>query len=234
MLTSMERVLPPEYRGWQAHEQGLRRLSTPELIEEIQDGPPDRRLAAISVIDLADVPRATVEDWIRTLPEPEANELAGAIPAQRPHATIADDRRWAELARLGYDSRRLPTFLVMLFSSVEAMEAKNPAAAAELWGELADWVTRVYREATAAGDNEAREDLLLFVFENYLDRAPLFRSFVDLIEHDTELALRVSANPAVFVAGLSLAQQRECLEAAANAGGLAFNVAWRALHEPGI
>lgn len=230
----MERILPPEYRGWHAHEQELRRLSTPELIEEIQDGAPDRRLAAIAVIDLADVPRATIEDWVRTLPDAEANELAGAIPAQRAHATASDDRRWAEIARIGYESRRLPTFLVMLFSSVEAMEAKDPDAGAAYWDELAGWVAGLYRESVATADSDALEDLLLFVFENYLDRAPLFEAFVDLIRSDVELALRVSANPAVFLSGLELAQQRRCLEAAELAGGLALTVSWRALHEPGV
>src|SRR5690606_39289891 len=36
-------------------------------------------------------------------PDAEANELAGAIPAQRPHASCADDLRWVEVARLGYE-----------------------------------------------------------------------------------------------------------------------------------
>lgn len=230
----MARILPPEYRGWDAHEQALRRLSTPELIEEVLDGPPDRRLAAISVIDLGDVPRSTIEDWIRTLPDPEANELAGAIPAQRIHASIDDDRRWADLSRLGYECRRLPTFLVMLLASAEAIEAKDAAAGEALWDDLAPWVAGLYRDFTAAADNDAREDLLLFVFENYLDRAPLFQAFIALLTEDSELALRVSANPAVFIVGLPLKEQRECLEAAERGGGLDFNVAWQALHEPGV
>lgn len=234
ILSLVERILPAEYQGWGAHEQALRRLSTPELIEEILDGPPDRRLAAISVIDLADVPRATIEDWIRTLPDPEANELAGAIPAQRVHASVAEDQRWVDLSRLGYEFRRLPTFLVMLLSSVEAVEAKDLTEAMILWDDLAPWVAGIYREATAAEDNDVREDLLLFVFENYLDRPPLFRAFLELLEGDRELALRVSANPAVFIVGLPLKDQRECLEAAERGGGLDFNVAWQALHEPGV
>src|SRR5438552_18120178 len=62
----MERRLPPEYAGWQKNEAAFRRLRTPELVVEIQDGSPDRRLAALSVIDLAEVAQSTVEDWIRT------------------------------------------------------------------------------------------------------------------------------------------------------------------------
>ncbi len=61
----MERRLPPEYAGWQGHEPALRRMSTPELVAEIQDGPPDRRLAALSVIDLAGVDQRVIEDWVR-------------------------------------------------------------------------------------------------------------------------------------------------------------------------
>jgi len=91
----MERRLPEQYAGWQVHEPALRRMTTPELVVEIQDGPPDRRLAALSVIDLGAVEPRIVEDWIRTLPDAEANELAGAIPAQRPHGTCAEDARWS-------------------------------------------------------------------------------------------------------------------------------------------
>ena len=69
-------------------------MSTPDLVAEVQDGRPDRRLAALSVIDLAGVPPEVVEDWIRTLPDAEANELAGAIPVQRAHASCAEDVRW--------------------------------------------------------------------------------------------------------------------------------------------
>ena len=113
----MERRLPAEYTGWQDHESAFRRMTTPELVHEIQDGSPERRLAALSVIDLSEVAPPTIEDWIRTLPDAEANELAGAIPAQRPHASCEEDVRWVDVARLGYEQRRLPTFLVMLFSS---------------------------------------------------------------------------------------------------------------------
>jgi hypothetical protein len=66
----VERKLPPQYQGWQAHEQALRRMNTLELIAEVQDGPPDRRLAALSVIDLSEVDQSQIEDWIRVLPTP--------------------------------------------------------------------------------------------------------------------------------------------------------------------
>lgn len=233
MLTTVERNLPPEYAGWQKHESELRRLSTPELVEEIQDGAPDRRLAAISVIDLDNVSRDTIEDWIRTLPEPEANELAGAIPAQRIHATTEDDLRWVQVSQLGFERRRLPTFLVMLFSSLEAIEARDPASAAQTWQDVAEWVAATHRQLVAEGDREAIGDLSLFVFENYLDREPLFEAFAALLREDEELARNVSANPAVFLLGLPLAQQKTALEAAQQGGGLEFDTAWRALHESG-
>jgi hypothetical protein len=234
MLTSVDRKLPPEYAGWERHEPELRRMSTPELIEEIQDGPPDRRLAAISVIDRAEVAQETVADWIRTLPDAEANELAGAIPAQRLHAAIDDDIRWIDLARMGYERRRLPTFLVMLFHSVEALEARDPEAATRVWQGLATWAGREYRRFAAEGDDESVDDLLLFVFENYIDREALFHVFTELLGEHAELALRVSANPAMFLAGLSLERQRLSLEIAAASGGLPFDSAWRSLHQPGL
>lgn len=209
-------------------------MTTPELIEEILDGPPDRRVAAISVIDLGEVPQDMVEDWIRTLPDTEAHELAGAIPAQRYHATVEDDLRWVRTALLGYERRQLATFLVMLFSSVEAIESKDPAASATLWTELAPWVAAQYRAGSAANNEDIAEDLGLFVFENYLDRPALLTAFIELVREDRELAMRVSANPAVYLTGIPLDRQRETLLAAEEAGGLAMEVSWRALHEPTI
>src|SRR5688500_20129497 len=94
-----QRRLPPEYSGWQKHEAAFRRLSTPELVQEVQDGSPERRLAALSVIDLAEVSLPTIEDWIRTLPDAEANELAGAIPVQRPQIGRASCRERVASAR---------------------------------------------------------------------------------------------------------------------------------------
>ena len=129
----MKRRLPPEYDGWQDHESAFRRMTTPELVQEIQDGSPERRLAALSVIDLAGVAPPTIEDWIRTLPDAEANELAGAIPVQRAHAGCAEDVRWIGVARLGYEQRRLPTFLVMLFSSLEALDSRGCSEAPGEW-----------------------------------------------------------------------------------------------------
>lgn len=209
-------------------------MTTPELIEEILDGPPDRRVAAISVIDLGDVPQDMVEDWIRTLPDTEAHELAGAIPAQRYHASVEDDLRWVRTARLGYERRQLATFLVMLFSSVEAIESKDPAAGETLWAELAPWVAAQYRSGVAEQSDDVTEDLGLFVFENYLDRPALLTAFIELVRENRDLALRVSANPAIYLSGVALDRQRETLLAAEEAGGLSIESSWRALHEPGI
>ena len=207
-------------------------MTTPELIEEILDGPPDRRVAAISVIDLDEVPQPMVEDWIRTLPNTEAHELAGAIPAQRYHATTEEDLRWVRTARLGYERRRLATFLVMLFSSVEAIESKDPVASATLWTELAPWVAAQYRAGAAANDEDLKEDLGLFVLENYLDRPAMLTAFIELVGTDPDLALRVSANPGLYLTGVPLDRQRETLMAAEAGGGLPMDKAWRALHEP--
>ena len=195
-------------------------MTTPELVMEIQDGPPDRRLAALSVIDLADVAQETIEDWIRTLPAAEANELAGAIPASRPNATCAEDLRWVDLARKGYDRRRLPTFLVMLFSSLEALEARACAEAPGAGEQIADWLGDTFDRAHEAGDEEATEDILLFVFENHLQRSAVFEAFLGLIARHEDLARRVSGDPALFLGDLPEAMQRGALEEAARSGGL--------------
>ncbi len=230
MLESVERKLPPEYAGWDRHKQELRERSTRELIEEVQDGPPDRRLAAISVIDLASVPEEVLTDWVRTLPDPEANELAGAIPAQRPHASVEADMHWIKMSRFGYEKRRLPTFLVTLLQSVEAVEAKAPASAGSIWSDLGPWAADGYRRFVSEGDDVAIEDLLLFVFENHLDRQPMFDAFVSLVREHEDLATRIAANPALYLAGLSLESQKKCLEAAGESGAIGFDEAWRALH----
>ena len=225
----MERRLPEQYAGWQEHEPALRRMTTPELVAEIQDGPPDRRLAALSVIDLGEVDLRIVEDWIRTLPDAEANELAGAIPAQRPHASCAEDARWIEVARLGYEARRLPTFLVMLFSSLEALESRGCAEAAQEWERIGDWLGDVYDRLVLANEGDAIEDISLFVFENYLAREAIFEAFCGMIVRHEVLAREVSANPSLYLADLGEARQRLALEEAAANGGLSFPEAWSIL-----
>ena len=226
------RSLPSAYTGWEEHEADMRRLSTPELVLEIQDGPPDRRLAAMSVIDLADVATETIRDWIRALPGPEANELAGAIPAQRPHARVADDLRWVELARFGYERRKLPTFLVMLTASLESLEAKDPEAASTAWDQTGAWMLKQYRDLAKAKDEESLHDVSLFIFESYLSREPLFEAFRQLVEEHRTLARQVSSNPGILLVDLPPAQQRRALEAAEKAGGLPLEQSWRLLHEP--
>jgi hypothetical protein len=201
-------------------------MTTPELIAEIQDGPPERRLAALSVIDLAEVDLRIIEDWIRTLPDTEANELAGAIPAQRPHATCSEDLRWIEVARLGYEARRLPTFLIMLFSSLEALETRDCPEAAQEWERIGDWLGDVYDRLVSANDGDALEDISLFVFENYLGREAIFESFCGMIVRHEVLAQEVSANPSLYLADLGEARQRLALEEAAANGGLSFRDAW--------
>jgi hypothetical protein len=184
------------------------------------------------VIDLADVATETIRDWIRALPVPEANELAGAIPAQRPHARIADDLRWVELARFGFERRKLATFLVMLTASLESLEAKDPEAASTAWDQTGAWILKAYRELAAAKDHESLHDLSLFIFESYLTREPLFEAFRQLIEEHKTLARQVSSNPGILLVDLPHSQQRRALEAAEKAGGLPFEQSWRLLHEP--
>jgi hypothetical protein len=225
----MERRLPPEYAGWQQHEIAFRRMSTPELVTEIQDGSPERRLAALSVIDLADVASGTIEDWIRTLPDAEANELAGAIPAQRHNAGCAEDVRWVDVARKGYEARRLPTFLVMLFSSLEALDSRGCSEAPGEWERIGDWLGDVYDRIVAAGEDDARDDISLFVFENYLDRPAVFDAFCGIVVRHEDLARELSVNPAQYLTQVDEARQRFALEEAAANGGLPFEVSWKAL-----
>jgi hypothetical protein len=206
-------------------------MSTPDLVHEIQDGAPDRRLAALSVIDLADVEPKTIEDWVRTLPDVEANELAGAIPAQRPHAGCSEDLRWVRVARLGYERRRLPTFLVMLLSSLEAMEARGCGETPGTWEEIADWLGDLYDRLAERGDEEALHDMSLFVFENYLDRDAIFEAFCGLIVRHESLAREVSANPSQLLTPLPELRQRAVLEEAARSGGLPFRESWKTLRE---
>jgi len=225
----MERRLPPEYAGYQEHESAFRRMSTPELVQEIQDGSPERRLAALSVIDLAEVAPSTIEDWIRALPDAEANELAGAIPVQRPHASCSEDVGWIEVARLGFEHRRLPTFLVMLFSSLEALDSRGCPEAPGEWERIGDWLGDVYDRVIASGDEEVRDDISLFVFENYLHQPAIFEAFCGMIVRHESLAFEVSANPAQYLSLLGEAHQRLALEEAAANGGVPFERAWAAL-----
>lgn len=228
----MERRLPTQYEGWQAHEARMRRMTTPELVAEIQDGSPDRRLAALSVINLASVDPAVVRDWVRTLPDAEANELAGAIPVLSPDGSCDEDARWCALAREGYETRRLPTFLVVLMASLEAMEARGCAAAAAEWERTADWLGDMFDRLSSEGDDDTLNDILLFVFENYLDRDAMFECFCGAIVRHEWFAAEVSANPSVYLAGLPADRQRRALLEAAQAGGLPFEVSWPNLRGP--
>ncbi len=225
----MDRRLPAEYDGWQSFEAAFRRMSTPELVQEIQDGAPERRIAALSVIDLSEVAVETIEDWVRHLPDAEANELAGAIPAQRPNTSCDEDLRWMEIARLGYEERRLPTFLVMLMSSVEALEVKRCDGAEEAWRSVGAWLETVYTVLSDEGETEALTDISLFVFENYLDRAAIFEAFCELLRTQAALAIEVSSSPFTLLCELPPARQREALAAAEEGGGIPAGESWAVL-----
>lgn len=228
-MPRMERRIPPEYTGWQDFEPAFRRLTTPELVTEVQDGSPERRLAALSVIDLAEVAPSTIEDWIRTLPDTEANELAGAIPVQRAHSSCAEDVRWVDVARMGYEERRLPTFLVMLFSSLEALESRACNEAPQEWERIGDWLGDVYDRIVAAGEDDARDDISLFVFENYLEHDAIFEAFCGMIVRHESLASEISVNPAQYLCQVDERHQRFALEEAAANGGLPFATSWATL-----
>ena len=205
-------------------------MTTPELIAEVQDGPPDRRLAALSVIDLSEVDQTQIEDWIRVLPDPEVNELAGAIPAQRVHSGCNDDLRWVEVARLGYERRHLPTFLVMLFSSLDALEARACPGSPKAWSEVGDWLGEVYDQLSGTRDQESLDDISLFVFENYLDREAIYDAFCGAVVRHEDLAKKVSANPSLLLAELPEQKQRHALKEAETGGGLPLEESWAALY----
>lgn len=205
-------------------------MTTAELVAEIQDGPPPRRLAALSVIDPTAVDQQVLEDWIRTLPDAEANELAGAIAARQPNASCAEEVRWIEVAQIGYEARHLPTFLVLLFSSLEGLEARGCLEAAQEWERIGDWLGEAYDRIADAGDDDALDDIGLFVLENYLRRAPVFEAFCGMIVRHEHLARQVSANPQVYLADLDEPQQLLALEEAAANGGVSFREAWSNLH----
>lgn len=206
-------------------------MTTPELVAEVQDGSPERRLAALSVIDLSEVDHETVEHWIRALPDAEANELAGAIPVQRAHSSCKEDLRWVDVARIGYERRKLATFLVMLFSSLEALEARGCPEAAGAWEVISDWLGGMYDRLVEVDDQEAQADVSLFVFENYMNRAAVFEAFCAILTRQSSLAQRVSANPSWLLSELSEPQQREALRNAEEGGGLPFADSWAMLKD---
>lgn len=205
-------------------------MSTPELITEVQDGPPDRRIAALSVIDLSQVEGAQIEDWVRVLPDAEVNELAGAIVTEGAGSGCDDNLRWAAVAQLGYERRHLPTFLVVLFSSLEALEAGACSGAAKAWGDAGAWLGEVYDQLALAGDDEAREDVSLFVFENYLDRDAIYDAFCAAVVRHEALAKQVSANPSLLLSGLPEQKQRHALQEAETGGGRPLQESWADLH----
>jgi hypothetical protein len=203
-------------------------MSMADLITEIQDGPPDRRLAALSVIDLSQVDQEMIEDWIRMLPDAEVTELAGAIPSLR-GGRCEDHVRWIAVARAGYDRRRLPTFLVILFSSLEALEKRECPHAGETWEAVGAWLGEVYDRLTQAGDEGALQDLSLFVFESHLDQEPVYDAFRAAVTRHPDLARKVSADPELLLSGLPEQKQRQVLRDAAAAGGLPFKQSWATL-----
>ena len=114
----------------------------------------------------------------------------------------------------------------MLFSSLEALETRNCPEAAQEWERIGDWLGDVYDRLVSANEDDALEDISLFVFENYLGREAIFEAFCGMIVRHEVLAQEVSANPSLYLAELGEARQRLALEEAAANGGLSFRDAW--------
>lgn len=216
----MNVALPREYAGWQELEPVFRRLRTPELIEEIQDGGPERRLAALAVIDLADVPLEVVAEWIRALPDVEANELAAAMPVGRLIGSCDEDTCWALLTRAAYDLRRLPAFLAAHFVALEMLEGRRCREAALRWQETAAWLELITAEAIRRADMETLADLTCLAFEPHVSRPPFFAAMERLLRRHRLLALHVSRNPRNLLQGLSPDRRTLLLRAAEAGGGL--------------
>lgn len=225
------RPLPPEYAGWEALARTLRGQPISALIVAIGGPEPAERLAALTVIDIAGVLPGTLLDWIRTLPDSEANQIAGAVQAAIAGADCREALRWAGFARIGYEQRGLATFLVPLFAALEALEDEGCEERAAAWEGAAGWLCEHGLTLLAREDRAGFDDLSLFAFERYLDRPALFTAFKAMLPTRRELALRVSANPGLYLAGLPERAQREMLEAAEGAGGLPLREAWKLLYE---
>jgi hypothetical protein len=134
-----------------------------------------------------------------------------------------------EVARLGFEHRRLPTFLVMLFSSLGALDTRECPEGPGEWERIGDWLGDVYDRIIEDGQSDARGDIALFVFENYLRQPAMFEAFCGMIVRHESLAREVSTNPAQYLAQLDEAQQRLALQEAAANGGVSFEDAWEAL-----
>jgi hypothetical protein len=226
----VRRSLPDEYTGWEALLPEVRSLSPAAAVDAAASADPRMRMAALTVADVSRVAAGTLLTWVRELPDPEANVLAGAIQEQLAAADCDELHRWAGLARVGYEQRGLATYVVLLFAALEALDRDACADSAATWKSASEWVCARALQLLEAGDNAAFDDLSLFVFENHLDRAPLFAAFKELLRKRRELALRVSANPGLYLSGLPETAQRDMLDAAEQAGGIPLTEAWKLLH----
>ncbi|MFN0094038.1 MAG: hypothetical protein ACKVVT_04585 [Dehalococcoidia bacterium] len=226
----MPRPFPPAYANWERLVPAMRSLAPADLASEVTSSDPARRMAALAVVDIATTSPGALLEWVRTLPDVEANTIAGAIQVQVEASDCRELLRWAGIARVGYEQRGLATYLVLLFAALEALDRAACHDADDVWAQTAGWVCDRALGMLERGEREAFDDLSLFVFENHLDRAPLFAAFKALLAKRRELALRVSANPGLYLSGLPDTSQREMLDAAEKAGGIPLTEAWKLLH----
>ena len=134
-----------------------------------------------------------------------------------------------EVARLGYERRKLPTFLVMLFSSLEALDARGCPEAGGEWERIGDWLGDMYDRLEAAGDPDALEDISLFVFENYLAQGCDFRIVLRACRPPRVARARSQREPTLLLGGLDEPRQRLVVQEAAANGGVSLASSWAAL-----
>lgn len=224
----MQSVLPEEYTGWEAEAARLRRAPAAEVQATVASGSAPQRLAALAVVDLAAVPRDQVERWLRELAPAEANVVVAGI-ANLARTGCRGARQALDLARRGYEARGLPTLLVTIFDSLVELDRLGCHEAPVLHEAVADWVATQFERLAANENLEALDDFCLFVFESGLDDAALFESFCTLAGRHAVLALKVSANPSLFLGGLPEAKQRAALEECERGGGLPLRESWARL-----
>ncbi len=119
----------------------------------------------------------------------------------------------------------------MLFSSLEALESRGCAGAAQEWERIATGLATRMTGWWRVARSRRSETFSLFVFENYLNQPAIFEAFCGMIVRHEVLAREVGANPSLYLADLGEAQQRLALEEAAANGGLNFHDAWANLRD---
>jgi hypothetical protein len=100
----------------------------------------------------------------------------------------------------------------------------------DAWRRIGHWLGEVYDRLAQTGDEQALDDISLFVFENYLDRDAVYDAFCEAVVRHEDLAKKVSANPWLLLSELPEQKQRHALQEAESGGGLPLKESWAALH----